>query len=90
MFYSDREPYPVTIFPARYGGTYEGASWIALNEFTRSEAVAAAQDSDIECMDFYHNYQGVIGRGCCPQHAYENLCSLLAEKEESTNENLGG
>ncbi len=53
-------PYPLLVYLTRYGGTYEGGKWAALN---REEIPPEATGSDIECCDFWSNValnQGVI------------------------------
>lgn len=74
-----QDPYPVTILASRYGGTYEGATWVAFND--RPDMVDDAMADDITCSNFFRNYEKMrqkpIGRGESPKHAYDDLCEKL-------------
>lgn len=71
--------YPVTIIAARYGGTYEGAKWIAFNDYPYN--VTYAMSDDISCSNFFDEYEKhkPIGRGESPKHAYDDLCKKLGK-----------
>lgn len=76
------EVYPCTIFPARYGGAYEGAPWIAVDIHADSVYVSYALGDDNECSHFFSSqgarFWGVtIGRGNTPNEAYNDLKSQL-------------
>lgn len=79
--YEERDalPYPLTVFTARYGGTYEGAFWLAFNERPGDPRLADAQGSDVECMQFYVYYERVkpIGRGDSAEEAIADLQAKL-------------
>lgn len=78
--------YPVTICPARYGGTYEGASWICFP--VHAELLAKGQwrdwqGDDIECAEWWAQAQREgwpIGLGSSPDLAYGNLIARAASK----------
>lgn len=73
-----RAPYPVTIIKSRYQGAYEGAQWVAFN--ANMDEVDDAEGSDITCSIFFERYQGPIGRGESPKHAYDDLVRQLNER----------
>ncbi len=63
--------YPVTIIRSRYGGVYEGAEWVAFNEYPLD--LSGAMGSDAECCAFFSEYKKPIGRGKTPMAAYKSL-----------------
>ena len=69
--------YPVVIREARYGGTYEGAKWIAFpecEEFTEAmNNYFYGDDSDAIDL-FTDEYKKTVGLGVSPDHAYSDLC----------------
>jgi len=78
--------YPVTICPARYQGTYEGASWLC---FPVHAGVLAKdqwrdwQGSDVECAEWWAEAEREgwpVGRGARPDLAYQDLIERAAEK----------
>lgn len=75
----DALPYPLTVFVARYGGTYEGGWWIAVNEHPGSEVLGSATGSDIECANWYNMYEQFkpIGRGKTHDEAIMDLKARL-------------
>lgn len=78
------ELYPVTIIMDRYSGTYSGAYWLAFN-LDYNEIPDAVCGSDIECLNFWEN-EGknmVVGKGACPEEAYEDLYWKVMEDEEN-------
>jgi len=78
--------YPVTICPARYQGTYEGAPWLCFP--VHAELLAKGQwrdwqGSDIECAEWWAEAQREgwpVGLGGSPDQAYQNLIERTAEK----------
>lgn len=66
--------YPVTIIAARYGGAYEGAPWIAFNDY---QAPDFAQADDVSCATFFATYAKPIGRGLTPDAALGDLESKI-------------
>ena len=78
--------YPVTICPARYQGTYEGASWLCFPVDPRMLARDKWRDwqgSDIECAEWWAEAEREgwpIGRGASPDLAYQDLIGRAAEK----------
>lgn len=65
--------YPLTVLAARYGGTYEGAKYVAFND--KPGVVVSALGDDIMCAAFFDTYERLkpIGRGATPQEASEDL-----------------
>lgn len=62
--------YPVTIITSRYGGTYEGGTWIAFHaDYVPREAVG----DDITCSQFFSANSWFIGIGDSPDEAYADL-----------------
>ena len=78
--------YPVTICPARYSGTYEGASWACFPVYPEVLDEARWEDwqgDDIECMEWWARAARdgwPIGLGSSPDLAYRNLIERAAEK----------
>ena len=78
--------YPVTICPARYQGTYEGAAWICFPvdpDVLDEGQWRDWQGSDIECVEWWaraHREGWPIGLGSSPDLAYWNLIERAAEK----------
>lgn len=62
--------YPQIVFMDRYGGTYSGGNYIALNEDHIPEGAMA---SDEECLRFWLHYEKPYGVGENPQDALINL-----------------
>lgn len=76
-------PYPVTITPARYAGTYEGGRWLAFpcEPGDLDRLCPAWDDSDVECQEFWNTADAggwPIGRGLSPQAAHDDLLARLA------------
>jgi hypothetical protein len=65
-----KEEYPTTIVADRYGGSYSGAAWLA---FPFDECPLGVDGGDLECMEFWDNYKGPVGKGNTPDNALENL-----------------
>lgn len=78
--------YPVTIVPARYGGTYEGGPWICFPVHAERLAKGQWRDwqgDDLGCAEWWAESvrQGwPIGLGASPDLAYRNLIERAAEK----------
>lgn len=70
-YWHNNNLYPVTIIRARYGGTYEGAEWLAFHE--NADAIADAEGDDITCRIFFSYYVRPIGRGDTPETALADL-----------------
>lgn len=71
--------YPVTIFRARYGGSYEGSDWVALWADLEDFPDDAA-GSDVECVAWYANadkHGAPLGRGASPDEALKDLCRSI-------------
>jgi hypothetical protein len=70
-------PFDVLIYPARYGGIYEGAQWLAwMGEI---EWLDEHQGCDVECPSFYADYRHApIGRGPTPDEALADLDRIAA------------
>jgi hypothetical protein len=83
------EIYPVIILKSRYGGTYEGADWIAFN--ADYEDLKGVDDGDCECVEFFRKINAskmincfkeiiLCGRGATPQEAYDDLVKKYYNK----------
>jgi len=82
-----RIPYPFTLIMDRYGGTYSGGNFLAINQFY-DEIDTSIGGCDSEEMIFWKEFkQGepigflgdkmYIGKGITPQKAIEDLLKLL-------------
>lgn len=78
--------YPVTVFTARYSGTYEGAPWVAVKAHADPSMGGAAlstidledcQSDDVSCMMWFADESKVIGRGDSPDEAVADLARKL-------------
>ena len=78
--------YPVTIVPARYGGSYEKAAWLAFPVSPARLGEKAWRDwegSDIDCMNWHDRSLAEgwpVGRGASADLAYRNLIEIAAAK----------
>lgn len=70
--------YPLTIIAARYGGTYEGAPFIAFNEYYEAVPLDASGD-DVECASFFVDYRKPLGRGNTPDEAMADLARQIED-----------
>lgn len=77
--------YPATIVHSRYGGSYEHdeskeqVDWLAWP--LRADELPVGWDaSDVECMEFWRNYKGLVGRGMTPNEALANLERQMENK----------
>jgi hypothetical protein len=62
----------VTIFPARYGGSYEGAEWLAW--IGDPEWLDDYQAGDNACASFWEDYRRApVGRGSDPNGALADI-----------------
>ena len=65
--------YPTTIVTARYGGTYEGGSWLAF-PCDHEEVPSEAFDDDCTCAAWWASDSSkLVGRGNTPTAAYDDL-----------------
>lgn len=71
--------YPTTIVRDRYDGTYSGADWLAfsLDYWNVPDEV---DGGDPECMMFWEDYDGVVGKGNTPELAMANLVAKMEER----------
>lgn len=72
-------PYPLTVMAARYGGSYEGHSWVAFNCYPHMIPTAAYGD-DVSCGGFWgyrEDMQPKVGRGATPNQAIFDLIARL-------------
>ncbi|HEC66067.1 MAG TPA: hypothetical protein ENI23_12300 [bacterium] len=73
------EPYGCTIVMSRYSGVYSGARWLAFPLWV-SGLPKGWDGGDIECMEFWEDYEaygGIVGKGETPKDAYKNLLYKL-------------
>lgn len=66
----DTDLYPITIIADRYNGSYSKGKFTAWN---LREAPVEVEDGDIECMNFWDDYKGLVGKGETPNEALEDL-----------------
>jgi len=64
--------YPMTVVSDRYGGCYSGGAYIAFpcEVYEVDESVAG---EDGECMAFWYDFKGVVGRGSTVEEAIRDL-----------------
>lgn len=73
--------FDVTIVGARYGGTYEGAKWIAWPG--EIEWLDDHQSGDNACIDFWQDYaHATLGRGSTPDEALADLVTKAQRLDE--------
>ena len=75
-----RDCYPTTIVIDRYGGTYSGANWLAFPCLFEN-VPKSIEGGDGECMDFWDDYKGAVGKGKTPQEAFDNLKEIMFSKK---------
>jgi hypothetical protein len=70
--------YPTTIVNDRYSGAYSGAEWLAfpLDYWNVPDEV---DGGDSECMMFWEDYDGVVGKGSTPELAMANLVAKMED-----------
>jgi hypothetical protein len=68
-----RRLWPVTVVPARYGGCYEGASWVAF-PCRYHDIPINPYDDDISAMEWWGSSNAdMVGRGESPAEALDDL-----------------
>ena len=70
--------YPVTVFTSRYGGVYEGGSYVAALAHPTS-IPDTAQGDDTECSEFFMRNRERLGVGETPEAAIKDLEAKVAE-----------
>ena len=65
-----------------HGGFIAGARWLAfpLDYWDIPDGV---EGGDLDCMDFWYNYNGIVGKGSTPQEAMDNLIWEVNIKNEN-------
>lgn len=71
--------YPCTVIMDRYGGTYSGGLWVALNEDYHKIPMTGPDGSDMDCMNFWEEYPRPYGKGETPGEAIKDLKKKLLE-----------
>lgn len=64
--------YPLTIISDRYNGGYSKGKYIAF-PLEPWEINWAVNRNDIECMNYWNDYTGIVGKGDTPNEATFNL-----------------
>ena len=64
--------YPLTITKDRYSGTYSGGEWLAF-PLEASGVPEEIDGDDIECMTFWDEYKGIVGKGGSMEEAIQSL-----------------
>jgi hypothetical protein len=67
--------YPITITEARYGGTYEGAEWVAFHLHPQDIPEEAFGD-DSTCLAWWLDYGEGVGKGATPEDARASLVRI--------------
>jgi len=80
---SSGEWYPVTIVQARYGGSYEGGSWLCFHAYPeqlRNKDYEGWDGSDVECCDWWdlNPLAALVGRGNSLTEAYDDMVSRFS------------
>lgn len=73
--------WPVTIVKSRYGGTYEGAEWLAFNNSPEQVGAGGALGDDCECLDFFADPGLLVGKGSTPDEALSDLEKQFVSKQ---------
>ncbi len=76
----NNNPYPLTIIADRYMGTYSGGMYVAF-PLDAKEIPEGPDQSDIECMNFWDDYEDPYGIGKTPNEALQNLVINIMERE---------
>ncbi len=74
------EPYMCTIVMSRYGGVYSGAKWLAF-PLWNVRLPNGWDGDDITCMEFWQEYDDIVGKGSTPEDAYSDLLKKLQEEK---------
>lgn len=75
--------YPVRIFQSRYGGVYEGGSWICASGNTALPKEAFGDDED--CVSFWSSGAAIkIGVGYSPDDAYFDMLNKNGYNDEQS------
>ncbi|WP_328995031.1 hypothetical protein OG394_10870 [Kribbella sp. NBC_01245] len=75
------EIWPVTIVPARYGGTYEPGPWLAFPN--HPDALPIDWDAgDLLAGRYYAEHSQEMGAGMTPSEAYEDLKRIMQERSK--------
>ena len=64
--------YPLTIVSDRYNGSYSRGKYIAFPK-EPWKINSAINGNDVECMNYWNDFAGIIGKGNTPDEAFENL-----------------
>lgn len=82
----DGTAYPCTIVPARYGGCYEGGTWLAFPG--DPDAIPEGWDGgDLECAEFFARHrEAPIGRGNTPDAAHRDLVERIRRTPKQDDE----
>lgn len=79
MWLYDGTPCPCVITLDRYNGVYSGGKWTAFNEWS---VPPGAEDSDMECQEFWDSYKNPVGKGATPADAFQDLVKQLEAKDD--------
>lgn len=71
--------YPLTIIKDRYAGTYSGGNYIAFPNYYYEIPSDGPNGGDLECSDFWGEYNGFVGLGLTPSEALINLENNIKE-----------
>lgn len=81
--YSDYK-YPLTIIADRYTGVYSGGEFTAW-PLDYWDIPDGPESGDVECQEFWENYDGIVGRGATIQEAADDLFEKMDKFSEEIN-----
>lgn len=73
--------YPLTIVSDRYNGGYSKGKYIAF-PLEPWEINWSVNGNDIECMNYWNDFAGIIGKGNTPDEAFEDLKNHMMRELE--------
>lgn len=73
-----KQIYPLTIVKDRYGGSYSEGWFLAFN-LDPDEVPTEIHSDDMTCMDFWNDFNGIVGKGNTPGEAHLDLSKKLGD-----------
>ena len=81
-----KEQYPLTVISDRYGGTYSGGRFLAYPcDF--DEIGEDVNGGDNACMDYWDEFNGIVGKGATIEEAVQDLRDKLQKELETDGAN---
>lgn len=75
--------YPVTIVLDRYGGTYSGGKWLAIQDYQMPEEIGSSDPDEMLFWRSHKDEKLPIGRGETPDEALKDLMIKAQKYYES-------